>query len=785
MKHCIKIKHGGVWMKKVGVLFSLTGTTSVTEIGQYRAALFALQEHNRNVKDNKKLVEFLVRDIQSDPDKTIKEAKCLIEQGVKVFIGTYTSACRKALLQLFEEHDCLLIYPALYEGHEVHPNVFYTGEVPNQQVLPLLKYIKNNFGLNLYLIGNDYIYPEATNREVKKYWDLLGGRIVGEKYVPFGHSHYRDIYDEIQKSGANAIFSTLIGSSVVPFYRTFKGMGFDSKLTPIFSPITKETEIKAIGPQYTEGHYSGGSYFQSLDLQENKLFTERFKKEFEDEQVISSVMFNTYLGTKMVLEKLVLCEDFESKSFLDSLCNREFLSPAGMIRVEKENHHISRPIRIGQINSQGQFTIVWDSKKLISAKPYDTTNENPSTMLETVDWSSLFDEFDIQNDDALVLLNEHDEVLYANVLANDLFKIYEGQITPVSVIKSRNKDYDVIVKTPANNKFFKIILIKTEMTREHNQNLVKFDIIKTLNDHYQQQLKVAETASNSDANILILGETGVGKEVLAQAIHKNSKRNKGPFIAINAGAIPRDLVASELFGFVEGAFTGAIKGGKKGKFELADGGTLFLDEIGEMPLDLQISLLRVLETRTVTRLGEHKERKIDVRFIAATNRNLKEEIAYQGAFRADLYYRLNVMSVTIPPLRERNEDIKLLAQDLLNSFREYYKEGPSTITTEAQQLLRSFSWPGNVRELRNVIERSFLLAKSKNDHVINAEHLPSELKTKQIIPKNSGTLLLEEVEKQTIQKALVTTNNISKAAQLLGISRSTLYRKMKIHSLTY
>ncbi|WP_216831358.1 transporter substrate-binding protein [Alkalihalobacterium elongatum] len=774
-------------MKKIGVLFSLTGTTSVTEIGQYRAALFALQEYNRNVKDSRELVEFVVRDIQSDPDKTMSEAKSLIQEGIRVFIGTYTSACRKALLQLFEEHDCLLIYPALYEGHEIHPNVLYTGEVPNQQVLPLLKYIKNHFGSNIYLIGNDYIYPKATNDEVKKYWAALEGKVVGERYVPFGHSNYMDIFEDIDKSGVNAIFSTLVGESVVPFYRTFKGLGFDPRLLPIFSPITKETEIKAIGARYTEGHFSGGSYFQSLDLKENHLFVQQLKNEFEDTQVISSVMFNTYLGTKMVLEKLVSYERFETRAFLDALTDHNFETPSGMIRVEKENHHISRPIRIGQINSHGQFTIVWDSKKLVSAKPYDTINSNASEKIEIVDWSSLFEEFSLETKDAYILLNEHDEVLYANAIANSKFNIYEGQLRTVTEINNNNKEYNVTINRPSNHKSYRIIQINKEpdVKVDNKQRLMRFDIIKTVNEGYQQQLKIACAATNSDANVLILGETGVGKEVLAHAIHKQSNRKNGPFIAINAGALPRDLVASELFGFVEGAFTGAVKGGRKGKFELADGGTLFLDEIGEMPLDLQITLLRVLETKVIVRLGDHKERKIDVRFLAATNRNLQEEIAYQGTFRADLYYRLNVMSVTIPALRERNEDIRLLVKDLLDSFINYYRTGPSNLSEEALQLLRSYSWPGNIRELRNVIERSFLLAKSKDDYMIDVEHLPSELTIKQMPPKHSSdTLLLEEVEKQTIQKALSTTNNISRAAQLLGISRSTLYRKMKMHSLT-
>ncbi|MFB4165116.1 transporter substrate-binding protein [Alteribacillus sp. JSM 102045] len=773
-------------MKKIGVLFSLTGTTSITEKGQYQAAMFALQEHNRRVKATNDLVEFIIRDIASDPDETINQAQKLIDEGVKVFIGTYTSACRKALLQLLEKHDCILMYPALYEGHETHPNLFYTGEVPNQQVYTLLKYIKKYFGPKIYLIGNEYIYPHATNQEVKKYWDYLGGEIVGDTYVPFGHTHYTDIFQDIQKKSADTIFSTLVGESVVYFYRTFKNMGFHPKSLPIFSPITKETEIQAIGSRYAKGHFSGGSYFQSLDLRENHIFIERFQKQFGSSQVISSVMFNTYLGTKMVIETLVSCQKFERTSFLDSMCDQHFSTPTGMVKVEKENHHISRPIRIGQINDQGQFNIVWDSKKLISAKPYETKTSYLKKEPETVQWEKVFKDLLHHNkEEAVLLINELDEVLYANNLANNRFNFREGQMWSIPNIEKGNKDYNVKVKYLDANKVFKMVVLepKTGRASVNQQELTSFGMIRTYNSAYKQQLLVAEAASQSEANVLILGETGSGKEVVAQAIHSNSSRKEGPFIPVNAGAIPRDLITSELFGFVAGAFTGAKKEGKAGKFEIAHGGTLFLDEIGDMPLDLQVSLLRVLETKKVIRLGDHKERKVDVRIIAATNRNLQEEIAYQGTFRSDLYYRLNVMAINLPPLRERLEDIKLLIAEFIKALLDQYKTGPSDVTASLFNHLRSYSWPGNIRELRNIIERSFLLARNRGDAMMNVKHLPDDMQIKQPLPESEESLLLEEVEKKTIKKALHSASSVSQAAQLLGVSRSTLYRKMKQYYL--
>ncbi|WP_100401059.1 transporter substrate-binding protein [Bacillus sp. FJAT-44742] len=774
-------------MKKIGGLFSLTGTTSVTEKGQYQAALFALEEHNRKAITTNQLVDFVIRDIASDPDKAIIQAKELIQEGVKIFIGTYTSACRKALLALLEENDCLLIYPALYEGQETHPSVFYTGEVPNQQVYPLLRYIQKYFGSNIYLIGNDYIYPHKTNEIVKRYWNLFNGNISGEKYVPFGHSYFEDVMEEIQSKKVNAIFSTLVGESIVPFYRTFKRMGMDPKLVPIFSPTTKETEIQAIGSQYAEGHFGSGSYFQSLHSSENHSFVTNFKKQYGSNQVISSVMFNTYLGTKMVAEKLQLCETFHRTSFLNLLCEEPSSSPAGLLKVEKENHHISRPIRIGQVNQEGQFNIVWDSTKLISAAPHEKKLNDFKEELITIPWENIFTELTHDQHKGLLLLNEKEEVLYSNQTAKDKVNIHAGQMISLAYIKNQFTHLSPeIMTTRLSNHFslVKLATLKNSTMIDHTlPSFTTFDKIKTANQQFKDQLSVAEATSNSHANVLILGETGTGKEVLAHSIHRKSSRKNGPFIAINAGAIPKELIASELFGFVDGAFTGAKKGGKMGKFELANEGTLFLDEIGEMPLDLQVSLLRVLESRSVTRIGDHLERKIDVRIVAATNSNLQEEIAYQGSFRSDLYYRLNVMNIEIPPLRKRVEDIPLLANEFLVEFYNQYPGGPSKLSEEAIDLLCAYTWPGNIRELKNVMERSFLLARNKNCSCIFTEFLPIELRRKTLPPKPSESLLLEEVERKTIEKALGVTPNISKAAELLGISRSTLYRKMKSFSI--
>ncbi len=771
-------------MRKVALLLSLSGTTSFTEKGLYHAALYALDEYNKKATSRNELVEFVVRDIRSDPEETARQAEELAKEGIKVFVGTYTSACRKAVLPVLEKYNCLLVYPALYEGHETHKHVLYTGEVPNQQVYTTLKFITEHFGPNVYLIGNDYIYPRETNKQVAKYLKELKGKVVGERYVPFGYSSFIEEFQTITSQKPDAIFSTLVGENLVPFYRTFHQLGYNPAHLPIFSPTTKETEVLAIGKEYVVGHYSCGSYFQTLDIPENIKFVDKFHHHFGYDSAISSVMFNTYLGVKLLLEEM---NKINSSSYLDilhSLSEKTFSSPCGPIKVEKNNQHLTRPVRIGCVNSKGQFTIVWDSKTTIAASPFYTNNQQLSAD-DQIDWKEAFQEWAATSDEVVLMVNRDQEVIYANYTARSILNIETGHRCTKEHLETYGTNFTIKEDYVDALKFNKLIVLKKKsnaVKRSIAEEKVKiFHIIKTKNASFQNELKIAEVAAASDANVLIFGETGSGKEVIAQAIHQESKRKNEPFIAINAGAIPRELIGSELFGFVEGAFTGAKKGGKVGKFEAAHKGTLFLDEIGEMPLDLQVSLLRVLETRKLTRIGDNKERQIDVRIIAATNRNLKEEIAFQGSFRSDLYYRLNVMSITIPPLRYRKEDIEELTYDFLAYFHSYYKEGPLKATPATLEVLQFYSWPGNIRELRNTIERAFLLAKAESK--IDVLHLPNELYHHFEKPERKVNDTIQGNEKQLIERALQTTDNLSEVARKLGISRSTLYRKIKTYAI--
>jgi DNA-binding NtrC family response regulator len=293
-----------------------------------------------------------------------------------------------------------------------------------------------------------------------------------------------------------------------------------------------------------------------------------------------------------------------------------------------------------------------------------------------------------------------------------------------------------------------------------------------------------KVAQGSETTVLIEGETGTGKELLAEYIHFLSPRSSFPFIPINCGAIPKDLFESELFGYEKGAFTGALEKGKIGKVEAAEKGTLFLDEVGELPLSAQVKVLRILEGKEYYRVGGVEKRKADVRIIAATNKDLEAEVK-KGNFRDDLYFRLNVIKLTIPPLRERKEDILPLFKFFMNYFNEQFKKNFLHLSEEAEEILLSYPWPGNIRELRNTVERIILLEKGDT---IDRKHLAFLLEReekvdfKPVIPPQG--IVLEEIEKRYILEALrMKRGNKMQAAKILGISRSALLYRMEKYGI--
>lgn len=327
-----------------------------------------------------------------------------------------------------------------------------------------------------------------------------------------------------------------------------------------------------------------------------------------------------------------------------------------------------------------------------------------------------------------------------------------------------------------------------------------FESIIGENKQLQNSVKLAMMAGANQSNVLLQAESGTGKEVFAQAIHNASSRYNGPFVAINCAALPRELVGSELFGYTEGAFTGAKRGGRPGKFELANKGTLLLDEIGDMPLEQQAVLLRAIQEKAITRIGGDTLINVDVRIIAATNQDLLK-LVEQGRFRSDLYYRLNVVQITIPPLRERLDDIELLLDHFIKIMSPKFNRHISGVQPAVIKCLQAYDWPGNIRELQNVVERILLVSE---DGMINIEHLPREivnaaighktdiwefkspapLASSESANRSTRKLAAMEQEREMIIQALDHhAGNISKASAALGMSRNTLYRKMKSYNI--
>jgi len=311
-----------------------------------------------------------------------------------------------------------------------------------------------------------------------------------------------------------------------------------------------------------------------------------------------------------------------------------------------------------------------------------------------------------------------------------------------------------------------------------------FDNIIGKSKPMQQVYELIRRAAPAKSNILVLGESGTGKELVAKAIHHHSRRADGAFVTVNSGSMPPDLLESNLFGHVKGAFTGAISN-KKGLFEVASGGSIFFDEIGNIPLDTQAKLLRVIQEREFMRLGGVETLKADVRIIAATNADLDEAVQ-EGAFREDLYYRLNVITIPLPPLRERTEDIPLLAQHFLNRYATENEKEIRDISPQAMELLLDYSWPGNVRELENVIERAVVLSASE---VLDVEMLPSAVRQPSTASVPQATFppeglsfkdAVSDFERQLIVKALQSSGGVQKrAAELLRVKPTTLHEMMK------
>lgn len=703
-------------VRKVGFLFSSTGSTSIVEIGLLEAGLLAIHRANA---DNAISINPIIVDIKSDPAVAAKASYDLLtSHKVDILVGCYMSSCRKAIIPVLEETGGTLIYPTIYEGEEAHPQIFYFGATPNQQIDPLLAWTMTNLSKYFILVGSDYIYSQSTNRQIRTIIEGAGGITLHETYFPLGCIDFSEFLPLLRKliiMNPNAvILSTLVGKSIIAFYNQYRVANLH---TPIVSPITSEVEFRAMGVDSAVGHYFADGHLTSPSKTHSNSFLSEYHLHHCGKSIngmMSGLYDSIQLLGRCYREANINTRDEVAArkklhSALKSLtCN---VSDNGII-MDASTQHAWLWTRISKITNNGGINELWKSPGPMPPRPYGQKNK---------------------------------------------------ENTPLSILSVRPKASPPPQQIIGNSRKIK------------------------------ESIRLAHIAANTSCPVLLHGETGTGKELFARTIHESSNRCNGPFVPINCAAIPKDLIVSELFGYEGGAFTGATKKGKKGKFEQANGGTLFLDEIAQLPQDSQAILLRVLQEHKVSRIGSQHEVNVDVRVIAATNADISPDTQSTNGFRPDLFYRLSVFQIDLPALRSRKEDIKPIAEAILSRLNNA-NGCCKSFSDDAIKEMLNYPWPGNIRELENWIKRAFYVAQNKTTldtcHFPKFHTSPKDIllvDRKDDLPQSSiqHPILEEEVftvhsEKKLIMQALVASAyNMSQSARMLGISRSTLYRKVK------
>jgi urea transport system substrate-binding protein len=383
---------------KVGILHSLSGTIAIIERSLHNAELLAIEEINAKGGVMGKKIEPVVEDPQSLVQVFAEKAKkLLLEDKVVAVLGCYTSASRQSVLPIFEQYNGVLLYPTLYEAQECSKNCFYTGAVPNQQLDDFVPWILNTLGRkNFYLIGSNYIYPKETNREVKALLQKHGGKLIAEEYAPLGSTEFSTNVNKLASSGADIVFSDLVGDSIVAFYKQFRQFGLTANDIPICTPITTEQEIAAMGAENAVGHYTSFNYFQSVDTPENKTFVERYKAKYGKDVVTNAVMEAAYFQTYFLAQAIEKVKSTEADALIfEGLPGQQFQAPQGKVKIDEKNHHTWLWARIGKANDQGQFDVVWKSNDWIRPDPWvdllypnkdcDFTNQKVLERLKTND----------------------------------------------------------------------------------------------------------------------------------------------------------------------------------------------------------------------------------------------------------------------------------------------------------------------------------------------------------------------------------------------------------------
>ncbi len=357
---------------KVGILHSLSGTIAIIETSLHNAELLAIEEINAAGGINGKMIEPVIEDPQSLVQVFAEKAKKLIlNDKVTAVLGCYTSASRQSVLPVFEEYNGVLLYPTLYEAQECSKNCFYTGAVPNQQLDDFEPWIVANLDRKkCYMIGSNYIYPKETNREWKALLEKSGAENMGEEYAPLGHTEFSTVINNIANSGADYVFSTLVGDSIVAFYKQFKQSGFTAEDVPICTPITTEQETAAMGAENAAGHYTSFNYFQTVDTPENKSFVERYKAKYGANEVTNAVMEAAYFQTYLLAQAIAKSGTEADALIFEGLPGQEFNAPQGPVKIDEKNHHTWLWARIGKAREDGQFDIVWTSKERIRPDPW-------------------------------------------------------------------------------------------------------------------------------------------------------------------------------------------------------------------------------------------------------------------------------------------------------------------------------------------------------------------------------------------------------------------------------